>query len=303
MNLNSAKPFFSIILPTFNRSEFIPYAIESVIKQSYKDWQLIIIDDGSTDKTKNIVDKYKKEDQRIKYFYQENQERSSARNNGIKEAKGDWICFLDSDDIFHKTHLEEFYKLIVKNSFKKGLYISGVCENKLIEKKETYNLSYSNEIEFVLLNTISTSRGCSHNEILKKNLFNEKIRIGEDLDLWVRILRNHPFFYHNNKTLIQIEHSQRSVNLGSEKEHLKALKKILNENKNSIRRSVRVKLLSSAFFNIAKNHIKNKSQLKAIYYTTLSLLINIRNNQTNHKLLLLLSILNLYSNKIKNEYV
>ena len=100
----------------------IQNAINSVLKQTYKDWELIIIDDGSTDNTKNIVDKHKKEDQRIKYFFQKNQERSIARNNGIKQSKNEWICFLDSDDIYHKTHLHEFNKLINLNGEKKDLY-------------------------------------------------------------------------------------------------------------------------------------------------------------------------------------
>ena len=88
---------FSIILPTFNRSVLITKAIESVINQTYTNWELIIIDDGSTDNTKSVLENYLS-DSRIKYFFQENQERSVARNNGIKRAKGDYICFLDSDD-------------------------------------------------------------------------------------------------------------------------------------------------------------------------------------------------------------
>ena len=99
---------FSIILPTFNRGHMIRLAIESVLSQTYNDWELIIVDDGSTDKTKDVIDKFIEKDNRVKYLYQKNQERSAARNNGIKEAKGDWICFLDSDDIYHVNHLEEF---------------------------------------------------------------------------------------------------------------------------------------------------------------------------------------------------
>lgn len=281
----------------------IQNAINSVLKQTYKDWELIIVDDGSKDKTNAVVNSYKKLDDRIKYFYQENQERSTARNNGIKKAIGDWVCFLDSDDIYHKNHLEEFKNLIKREGSKRGLYFSGLSFGKYSNSLEEYDLSYKNNIEFVLLNTIGTPRACAHKEILLKHKFDEKIKNGEDRELWVRILKDFPLFFHKKKTFIEIEHANRSVNLGSELESLKTVQKILKENKSSVRRSVRVKLLSSSFFNISKNHIKNKSQLKAIYYTALSLLINIRNKQTNHKLLLLLSMLNLYSNKIKNEYI
>jgi glycosyltransferase involved in cell wall biosynthesis len=293
---------FSIILPTYNRANLISKAIESVINQTYQNWELIIVDDGSIDNTKEVVERFVKANRSIIYLYQKNKERSAARNNGIKNAIGDFICFLDSDDLFHKTHLEEFYKLKVKNNFKKGLYVSGFSYTEHTTQKENYDLSHSNNLEFVLLNTISTPRGCVDNSILKANLFNENIRIGEDMDLWMRILTKYPLFYHRNKTVIQIEHPQRSVNLGSEKEHLTTLKGILNDHKNDIKSRYRFSSLSNAYFNIAKKHIKNKSQLKAIYYTTLSLLINLRNNQTRHKLLLLLSMLNLYSIKVKNEY-
>ncbi len=278
-------------------------AVRSVICQTYQNWELIIIDDGSIDNTKEVIDKILEVDKRIIYLYQKNRERSAARNKGIHHAVGDFICFLDSDDLFHTTHLEEFKKLLVKNNFKKGLYFSGVSYNNYSPSQENFDLSHSNNFEFVLLNTISTPRGCVHNSILKEYLFNEKIRIGEDLELWMRILENFPLFYHRKKTLIQTEHKERSVNLGSEKEHLKTLKLILKDYKNYIKKRHRLSSLSNAFFNISTSHIKNKSKLKAIYYAILSLLFNLRDNKTLHKLLLILSIINLYSKKVKNEYI
>ena len=298
----SNKIFFSIILPTYNRANLISKAIKSVVYQTYQNWELIVVDDGSTDKTKEVLGEFVKADSRIIYLQQKNKERSAARNNGIQNANGEFICFLDSDDLYHKTHLKEFKKLIIKSKFQKGLYFSGLSYGKYCNEQEEYNLSYSNNIEFVLINTIGTPRACISEEILKENLFNENIRIGEDMELWVRILKNNPLFYHRQKTFIEINHNERSVNLGSEKEHLTTLKGILKDHKNDIKSRHRFSSLSNAYFNISKSHIKNKSPLIAIYYTILSLLINLRNNQTRHKLLLLLSMLNLYSIKVKNEY-
>ena len=117
-------------MPTYNRSELISRAIDSVINQSYENWELIIIDDGSTDNTYETVNKFILSEKRIKYFFQKNQERSAARNNGIRNSNGNWICFLDSDDIFHKTHLEKFSEEIKKTKFSKGLYFSGLSLNK-----------------------------------------------------------------------------------------------------------------------------------------------------------------------------
>tara|TARA_B110000902_G_scaffold260381_1_gene333199 strand:- start:241 stop:1137 length:897 start_codon:yes stop_codon:yes gene_type:complete len=293
---------FSIILPTYNRANLISKAIRSVVYQTYQNWELIVVDDGSTDNTKKVVEEFVRADNRIIYLSQKNKERSAARNNGIKSAVGELICFLDSDDLYYKTHLEEFKKFITESKFQKGLYFSGLSYGKYCNEKEEYNLSYSNNIEFVLINTIGTPRACISKELLKENLFNENIRISEDKELWVRILKNNPLFYHRQKTFIEIEHPQRSVNLGSDEEHLNTIKFILRNNKQLINKNIRSQSLSDAYFNISKSYIKNKALLKAIYYTILSLLTSLRNHQTRHKLLLLLSMLNLYSNKVKNEY-
>src|SRR5690606_13762646 len=102
----------------------IEKSISSVLNQTYKDFELIIIDDGSTDNTKEIVNRF--EDHRIRYIYQTNQERSAARNNGIKNAKGKFICFLDSDDGYYEQHLEKLYTAISENNFQQALYYTGI---------------------------------------------------------------------------------------------------------------------------------------------------------------------------------
>ena len=115
--------FFTIIIPTYNRANFLPNTINSVIKQTYSNWELIIIDDGSTDHTKQVVASF--QDERIKYIYQENAERSAARNNGIKNATGEWVCFLDSDDYYLPNHLEEFHLFIKNHNISKAFILSG----------------------------------------------------------------------------------------------------------------------------------------------------------------------------------
>ena len=87
----------SIVLPTYNRSVFLKNTINSILDQTFKNWELVIIDDGSTDNTRKIVSSFLV-DKRIKYIYQKNQERSAARNTGINRSTGDYICFVDSDE-------------------------------------------------------------------------------------------------------------------------------------------------------------------------------------------------------------
>ena len=149
--------FYSIVLPTYNRADFIERAINSVLNQTFVDWELIIVDDGSTDDTKAIVDKYTQLDQRIKYYYQKNQERCIARNNGIDKASGDFICFLDSDDYFLEKHLELFYNTIISHNKNDAIYISNckVDLDGIISEVEMKPLNhYYHPIEYYFMNYI-----------------------------------------------------------------------------------------------------------------------------------------------------
>lgn len=91
-------PSVSVIITTYNRANLVSRAIDSVLNQTYKDFELIIIDDGSTDNTKSLIDSYLQKDKRIVYFYQENKGWPSALNKGIELSKGEYIAFLDSDN-------------------------------------------------------------------------------------------------------------------------------------------------------------------------------------------------------------
>ena len=262
--------------------------IESVQVQTYQDWELIIVDDGSTDNTKEVVKNYEIIDNRIKYFYQKNSERSAARNNGIKEAKGDWICFLDSDDIYHKDHLEEFKKLISEKK-KKGLYFSGVSYGKYDKTTQKYNLRSNNDLEFIFLNTIGTPRACVSKEILKKHNFDEQIKIGEDKELWSRITQQYPVFYHRKKTFIELEHSDRSINVIKNKiKHIRTTKLILN--KVNSYNQLKKKVLSDSYFSVSKFYLNNNLKFKALQFITISLFIDFINEQTLHKIYICLSL-------------
>src|SRR4030042_4018515 len=100
-------PTVSVIIPTYNYAHFLFEAVKSVLDQTYKDFELIIIDDGSTDNTKDVVDNIMKKSNVIRYFYQVNQGLSAARNHGIRVAKGEYIALLDADDIWSDKFLEK----------------------------------------------------------------------------------------------------------------------------------------------------------------------------------------------------
>jgi glycosyltransferase involved in cell wall biosynthesis len=106
---------FSVIIPTYNRVEFILLAIRSALLQSYKNFELIVVDDGSTDETESVVATIK--DDRLKYIRIENSERGNARNTGVKYATGDYVTFLDSDDQLYDDYLEEALKGLQKHNY------------------------------------------------------------------------------------------------------------------------------------------------------------------------------------------
>ncbi|QJB58015.1 glycosyltransferase family 2 protein [Pseudodesulfovibrio sp. zrk46] len=105
----------SIILPTYNRAHFLPACLDSVFAQTYTNWELVVIDDGSTDSTVEVLEKYS--DPRIVYIYQDNQGVSAARNTGIAQCKGEYIALLDSDDEWMPKKLEIQLKYMQANGF------------------------------------------------------------------------------------------------------------------------------------------------------------------------------------------
>src|SRR5712691_10864800 len=101
----AAEPMITVIIPTYNYAHFVDQAIQSVIDQTYPDWECIVVDDGSTDGTRDVVARFVDNDARISYVFQDNKGLAAARNTGLKLARGRFIQFLDSDDLIEKEKL------------------------------------------------------------------------------------------------------------------------------------------------------------------------------------------------------
>lgn len=106
-------PLVSVIMPVFNGEEFLHEAIDSVLRQTFQDFELIIVDDGSTDRSVEILKKYENQDSRVKLLYSDHAGAGEARNNALKIAVGEYLCFVDSDDLFNKNMLAVFYSRAV----------------------------------------------------------------------------------------------------------------------------------------------------------------------------------------------
>jgi len=190
------KPFFSIIIPTFNRSKMLKIAIDSVLQQSFKDFELIIIDDGSTDNTKELIKNFAKRYplNAIRYFHQKNQGVAIARNKGIKKSLGKYIVFLDSDDRLcaHKleiTHeyIKKFKKIKIFHTdeiwYRNGKLLS---QKKYQAKPEGWAFEESLKTCCIAMSTV-----CIKKELFKTiGFFDKKLMVCEDYDLWLRITAN-----------------------------------------------------------------------------------------------------------------
>lgn len=206
------SPKFSVVLPTFNRGHLLEHAIQSVLNQSFTDWELWVIDDGSTDNTKDVVLAFN--DDRIHYVYQENSERSVARNHGISLASGSYIAFLDSDDCYEKTFLEEVNRVcgdqyvgMVACSVRFGLSRNA----EVIEPRPLHDGESAQE--YVFKQPIGTPRMVVHRTLFEEYTFDPLLRFGEDRDLWVRMAHKHPIKLAPYALFVEIDHGERSINV------------------------------------------------------------------------------------------
>ena len=179
----------SVIIPTYNRADFILKAIKSIQNQSVHVKQIIVVDDGSTDGTKELL-----KNQDITYIYQKNSGVSSARNQGIKKAKYEWIAFLDSDDIWHRDKIKEHISLHVKFPTLKASFTdeTWIRDGKTINKKKHLKKEEPTFLNSLRTCKIGTSTFLVHKSILDEiGLFDENLKVCEDYDLWLRILKEH----------------------------------------------------------------------------------------------------------------
>jgi glycosyltransferase involved in cell wall biosynthesis len=180
----------SVIIPTYNREKFISRAIQSALDQTYKNIEIIVIDDGSTDHTRYVISGFK---EKVKYFYQEHKGISAARNYGILQAQGTYIAFLDSDDEWLPEKLEAQVNILEQNPN------IGIVHNKLVilnEKREKIGMKpkrdSGNTLRELLeeggdlpTSSVITRREC----FTKVGVFDESLPTMEDFEMWLRIAR------------------------------------------------------------------------------------------------------------------
>ena len=214
------KNLISVIIPVYNSEKTLDKCINSILNQTYNNYEIILVNNSSTDSSKEIINKFIKNYKSIKYFNINEQSVGKARNKGLSVANGEFICFIDSDDIVHKNYL----KTLIDNINKHDMSICAFTNNikKMTDSnKSITHLNQSQALEHILNNR--KIQGYVWNKLFKSNIiknnnlqFNETLKIGEDIDFVFEYLKyckniiyvNKKLYYYNkntNNTVTNIE--------------------------------------------------------------------------------------------------
>ncbi|MGD9335327.1 MAG: glycosyltransferase [Desulfobacterales bacterium] len=274
MEKKQKKPLISVIIPTYNRGWIIKEAIDSVMAQNYRDFELIIVDDGSTDNTSDILNSYHGD---ILVFRQENRGVSAARNRGIVEASGRFIAFLDSDDLWLPQKLFRQVEFFNKNpdaeicQTEETWIRNGVRVNPKRKHKKPCGMIFEPSLALCL---ISPSAVMIRRSLFEKvGGFDETLPACEDYDLWLRISCRYPVYLIETPLIIKRggHNDQLSASPGLDKFRIKSLNRIIESN-----------LLSKSQYRAAVKTLRQKCMIysagcrkrgredEALYYMTLS---------------------------------
>lgn len=268
------KPLISVIIPTYNRGWIIKEAIDSVLSQDYRDFELIIVDDGSTDNTLEILNSYQDD---ITVLRQNNHGVSAARNLGIMAASGRFVAFLDSDDLWLPQKLSsqvDYFNLnpdaIICQT--EEIWIrKGVRVNPKKRHKKPWGMIFEQSLALCLVSPSAVMiRRSLFDEV---GFFDEKLPVCEDYDLWLRISCRFPVYLIDTPLIIKRggHDDQLSASSGLDKFRIKSLKKIIASgllSKTQYRAAVKTLKEKCAIY--AAGCRKRGRKEEALYYTKLS---------------------------------
>jgi len=268
-------PLVSIIIPTYNRANFLLKTIQSIFKQTFKDFELIVINDGSDDNTREIIDSL---NYKIHYYFQKNRGVSAARNVGIKSSDCKWFAFLDSDDLWRKKKLQIQMERIQQDQSIKICYTNEkwLRNGQHLNQKKKHQ-KYSGWIleKMLPLCLISPSSVVIAREVFDEvGLFDESLPACEDYDLWLRIGIRYPITFIDQPLIIkQGGHADQLSHKfwGIDRFRIKALEKLLQnpDLKNEQRPQV-IKVLQQKCQIVAHGALKRGKKEEAENYLKLA---------------------------------
>lgn len=216
--------YFSIIIPTYNRASFIENTVKSALQQDYDKFEVIVVDDGSTDTTEIVIKNIN--NSKIRYYYKDNAERAAARNFGVKHAKGDYVCFLDSDDFLYPNHLSIAVETIVKYKYPEFFGLGYEARNlKNDSVKSTILFPEIANETLIRGNNFSCNAIFIRKDIALLHPFNEIRSLSgtEDYELWFRLAARYNLYFNNKITSAIVQHDSRSIYLTNEKKLLERI--------------------------------------------------------------------------------
>ncbi|TAJ98670.1 MAG: glycosyltransferase [Candidatus Manganitrophaceae bacterium] len=231
-------PKVSVVIATYNRARFLPETIESVLKQRFRDFELIVVDDGSTDETREVLRSY---GDRVRSFYHENRGPSAARNLGIRQARGRWISIQDSDDLCTADHLEALFGFADKNPglgmvFGNGAYLGGPEHNRetIIPEGKSRRLAQQGVklVDLFDKSIVRLQAALISREYLEAiGGLDENLHICMDLDLAFRLFMRYPVTYLDRVVFLYRKHEG---NIGRNQElrlleNIRVIEKLLRE--------------------------------------------------------------------------
>jgi glycosyltransferase involved in cell wall biosynthesis len=267
-------PHFSVVIPLYNKAAFIKYTLQSVLQQTYTDFELIVVDDGSTDNSGAAVQTIS--DARLQYIKTDNNGVSAARNIGISLAKSKWITFLDADDLWKPDFLAAMHNAIHK--FPEYRVFSGAIEKQYPHKtlKAAYSVSGKtlhkivNYFEASMKETIiCTSCAVFSKEVFQKvGNFDQTLPSGQDTDLWIRIGLSYPVVFVNSILATYVKTPQ---SLSSRQEHLSKKADFSRFNEQAAKYPSLKKFIDYNLFSLA---LQAKVSLQDDLYSTLKSQLN-----------------------------
>ena len=259
-----SNDLISVIIPVYNVKDYVKESIESVINQTYKNLEIIIIDDGSNDDSEKICDEYAKKDKRIKLIHQKNQGLSAARNKGLDIANGKYISFLDSDDMYYPEMLEKTYNAMINNDVDCVIcdYVKGKNKEKTKRLKGRLNIKEDKIIDnkkalnYLIHKKINTS---VWNKLYKKELFDNvrfpKGHVHEDIILTMKILKNSNKTYLLNKKLVFYRMNSSSITHTYSKKNIVDLYISHKEYEKEIKENISNLFMERDYYNVCKENL------------------------------------------------
>ena len=285
MTIRDLQNLVSVIVPAYNYAHFLPEALKSILHQSYDNWECIIVDDGSTDNTQDVLAEFLNVDRRFKYIYQENKGLPAARNRGIKEAQGQFFQFLDADDLIESNKLERHATFLKEHA--KVDIVYGEARYFATERphERLFNIYGENkpwmpkvsgsgkEVLKALLaiNIMVVSSPLVRKTVFRScGLFDESLKSHEDWELWLRCAMKGKYFQfleaENTLTLIRYHQLSMSKNrITMFETNLSIREKISAQLKDRELLKINRKHSQGIGFELSMALIKDNKKMKSLY--------------------------------------